>query len=433
MKYNCAMSHREENDNQPPRLWTPVFVGIVIMTLCCFTVGQGLNSGTSVYLAQRGASATLAGVGAAVFSAAAAAVRVVCGPLIDLRGRIIVVTVGSIVLLCGTLGAALLPDLSLFVLWRTLQGVGFAAITTATATAAADVLPVERLGEGIGYYGLGQAIAMSFGPALALFLVGTDPLENLFFGLSLFAIAIFLISFSCHYENNVKRLPETATYRRTAEQQAKSSSSHDEIPTRNSRGLLNSVFEPKALSGALPNMVISPTFGFGIFFTGLFGTNLGVPAAGTFYTVSALSMIVIRLASRSFMDRTPAFKLHAIAALAGLAYCAILIAAGQPDVGEGLRNGLFYFAGIPYGLCLGLVSPVNQAVSVKNSPSERWGAANGLFFLLFDIGIGAAAVLWGITNDSLGFTTTLVFTMAFIVASVGVAWLSYPKSDKRWK
>ena len=51
-----------------------MFVGIVIMTLCCFTVGQGLNSGTSVYLAQRGASATLAGVGAAVFSAAAAAV-----------------------------------------------------------------------------------------------------------------------------------------------------------------------------------------------------------------------------------------------------------------------------------------------------------------------------------------------------------------------
>jgi len=410
-----------------------VFVGIVVMTLCCFCVGQGLNAGTSVYLAQRGATATLAGVGAAAFSVAAAIVRIVCGPLVDAKGRLIVISIGGIIILCGTLGAALFTNLDLFVLWRLLQGAGFASVTTATATAAADVLPIERLGEGIGYYGLGQAIAMSIGPALSIFLVTTEPPENLFWGLSLFALAIFLISFFCRYENNVERLPETATYRRMAEQRAKAQRTPDNKQAATKKRFLDSVFEPKALSGALPNMVIAPTFGFGIFFTGLFGTNLGVPAAGTFYTVSALSMIVIRLASRSFMDRTPAFKLHAIAALAGLAYCAILIAAGQPDVGEGLRNGLFYFAGIPYGLCLGLVSPVNQAVSVTNSPSERWGAANGLFFLLFDIGIGAAAVLWGITNDSLGFTTTLVFTMAFIVASVGVAWLSYPKSDKRWK
>ncbi len=427
------MQHLENNEKQRSRLWTPVFIGIVVMTLFCFTVGQGLNAGTSVYLAQRGATATLAGVGAAVFSAAAASVRIVCGPIVDLKGRIIVITVGAVILLCGTLGAALLPDLGFFVLWRTLQGVGFAAVTTASATAAADVLPAERLGEGIGYYGLGQAIAMSFGPALALFLVATDPLENLFWGLSLFAIAIFVISFFCRYEHNVNRLPRTATFRRIVEQREKTLDAHDGGDVAAKRRLRDSVFEPKALAGALPNMVICPAFGFGIFFTGLYGTSLGVPAAGTFYTISAIAMIAVRVSSRSFMDRTPAFKLHTIAALAGIMYCIVLIAAGQAGIGEGLRNGLYYFAGVFYGLCLGIVSPVNQAVSVKNSPVERWGAANGLFFLLLDVGIGVAAVLWGITNDSLGFTVTLSLVMACIVASIGVAWLTYPASDKRWR
>ena len=54
----------------------------------------------------------------------------------------------------------------------------------ASATAAADVLPLSRLGEGIGYSGLGQAIAMSIGPALAIFLISTDVPENFYFGLA---------------------------------------------------------------------------------------------------------------------------------------------------------------------------------------------------------------------------------------------------------
>ena len=468
------------------RLWTPVFVSIVLLTLCCFIVGQGLNAGTSVYLAYRGETAALAGIGAAAFSAAAAASRIVFGPFADVRGRVIVITIGSVILLAGTAGAAVFSDLSLFVLWRLLQGAGFAAVTTAAATAAADVLPAERLGEGIGYYGLGQAIAMSIGPALAIFLVSTDPAENLFRGLSISAAAVFLISFCCHYEYKPERLPETSTYRRIAKQRAEqeqkqrkdagvstiagdsaeaeagSAASTDggtdisaavgakaatsaradaharsnAEPDATARkgatgGFFHRIFEPGALAGALPMMVICPTFGFGIYFTGLLGTKLGVANAGLFYTVSAVAMILIRLSSRTFMDRTPAIRLHAASALAGIVFCAMLVAAEQIAAGNAARDALFYLAGIPYGLCLGMALPVNQTVSVKNSPPERWGAANGLFLLLNDVGIGIAAIVWGVTNDLLGFTATLGFVALLVFASVIVAWFTYPASEKR--
>lgn len=452
------MTHNNKDKSPQTRLWTPVFVGIVIMTLCCYIVGQGLNAGTSVYLSYRGASATLAGIGAAVFSGAAAISRIICGPAADRRGRIVVATIGAVVLVVATVGAAAFPSLDLFVLWRLLQGAGFAAITTSCATAAADVLPIERLGEGIGYYGLGQAIAMSIGPALAIFLVGTGSPENLFWGLSVSAGAVFLTSFFCHYENNLDRIPETSTYRQLAlQRQAKAheaegdggepgteddASASDGAPgtannrrdpegARSKHGVLDGIFEPKALAGALPMTVICPTFGFGIFFTGLYGTSIGIANPGMFFTVSAIAMIAIRISSRSFMDRTPAFKLHVVAAAAGLAYCAMLATVGFLGGDSPIRNILFYFAGIPYGLCLGMALPVNQAVSVKNSPAERWGAVNGLFFLLNDIGIGGAAILWGMSNDMLGFTTTLAFVAVFIVASVGVAWLTYPASEKK--
>lgn len=146
------------------RLWSPMFVAIVACTLCCFLVGQGSNAGTTVYLERIGGSTGLAGIGALIFSLAAAVSRIITGPMSDSRGRRLVMVVGSCFMLAGTIGPLFGNSDALFVLWRVLQGFGFAAATTASATAAADVLPFSRLGEGIGYYGLGQAIAMSCGP-----------------------------------------------------------------------------------------------------------------------------------------------------------------------------------------------------------------------------------------------------------------------------
>lgn len=64
-----------------------MFVAVFLVALSCFTVGQGLNAGTSVYLGIVGEGSFFAGMLAAVFSASAAAARFVCGPLIDARGR----------------------------------------------------------------------------------------------------------------------------------------------------------------------------------------------------------------------------------------------------------------------------------------------------------------------------------------------------------
>ncbi len=64
--------------------------------------------------------------------------------------------------------------------------------------------------------------------------------------------------------------------------------------------------------------ILCPTFGFGIFFTGLCGTTLGFEHAGLFYTISAISMVAIRLASKSFMDTVPVIKTYAVAVACAL-------------------------------------------------------------------------------------------------------------------
>lgn len=474
-------SKAPQRSNEQPKLWTPVFVTIVMITLCTFIVGQGTNSGTSVYLSLKGGTSTYAGILAAVFSVAAAVARLLCGPIIDRRGRRRIMVIGAAVMLVGTIGPAISQNTALFVLWRFLQGAGFAAAGTASATAAADVLPMERLGEGIGYYGLGQAISMSIGPALALFLVTTEPAENLYLGLSAAAALTVLFAVLCRYEKNPQSLPKTSAYRHTwekansdeaaseaeeAEKSANAAPNKDTVAaeaetkiashvaedtdaatnegtaanasTRKSADAANMqkttgiyrIFEPRALPGTLPMLILSPAFGFGIFFVGLYGTSIGIGSSGLFFTIAAVSMIAVRLKSGAFMDRVLPIKIFTASTLCGLAAYLMLFAAGS-GMPHGVTEALFYASGIPYGACLGISLPLNQAVAVKNTPPERWGATNALFLLASDVGIGIASIIWGMVNDSFGFTATICCVLGCIAASYALAWAVYPKSAKR--
>lgn len=429
------------------RLWSPLFVIVVAGTLCCFMVGQGLNSGTSVFIARMGGSTAFAGVLAAVFSAAAAAARIVCGPLVDRAGRLRVMVGGAALLLAGTLVPAICSNDAVFVVCRIVQGVGFSAATTASATAAADVLPLSRLGEGIGYYGLGQALAMSVGPALALFLVNTDPAANLYLGLAVIAALGLVLAALCRYERNPSRLPATAAYRRLHEERrelelddARGDHGGAEpcaarvtdkpqacgpAPEPSARGL-GRFFELSALPGALPMVVLSPAFGFGIFFVGLYGTSLGVVNPGLFYTLSALSMIAVRLKSKSFMDRVAPIKICTASTACGFGGFLLLFLAGSSDLA-------YYAAGILYGVCLGVSMPLNQSVAVKNTPAERWGAANALYLLASDVGIGVSSIVWGLVNDAAGFPATICCVMGCILAAWVVAWFSYPSTRRERK
>ena len=422
--------------------------------------GQGLNSSTSVYVALYGGTAAYAGVLAAVFSGAAAVVRLLSGPLIDGRGRRIVMLFGFAVLIVGTVGPLFTHDVAPFVVFRILQGAGFSAVTTASATAAADALPASRMGEGIGYYGLGQALSMSVGPALALALVSTDPPENLFVGVTAIAVVGLSMIFLCRYEKHPEMLPEEAVYRRRLEEggseaartgaaeagkeskqveareggkrtkatETTTSTAQSRMEGRPKReSIASRIFEKHALPGTLPMIVLSPALGFAIFFVGLYGASLGVGNAGLFYTLSAVSMILVRLKSGAFMDRFAPIKILPVALACGLVAFAMLVACGTVLDGAPVCDAVFNLSGIVYGFCTGIALPLNQSVAVKNTPPERWGAANALFQLAIDVGIGGACVIWGIVNDCFGFPVTICCAMCCIAASYFVARAVYPK------
>lgn len=61
-------------------------------------------------------------------------------------------------------GYMLAGALALFITLRIVHGFAFGMVSVAGNTIVIDILPSSRRGEGLGYYGLANNIAMSFGP-----------------------------------------------------------------------------------------------------------------------------------------------------------------------------------------------------------------------------------------------------------------------------
>lgn len=443
-------------DTLKDKLWSGTFILIIFLTFIGYMVNQGLNTGSTVYLSYIGETAGLAGIGAAVFSIAGGFARFFGGKTIDTKGRAKCVIAGmAIMVIFSILPIANYSGIA-FVLIRLMQGIGFGISTTAIATAAADVLPLSRLNEGIGYSGLGQAIAMSMGPAFALTLVDMEPHSILFWGLFIISIVGFLVSFFLRYEKNPKILPENSTYRKrweemkranaestavvvkepaqasatTAPKDARESITEkldeDDISIKGWRKYI----ELSALPGAIPILLFCPCMGFMIYFGGLFGNTMGLGNVGLFFTFSAITMIVIRISSKAFMNTVPPIIIMGVAALAAFISYAIMVAVSLGTFGDASRT-VFLATGILYGFSGGLATPINQAIAVGNSSATRWGAANATYFIAFDIGIGISSILWGALSDMFGFTFVLICIMVCIV----VAWISaiflYPKKKSR--
>ena len=430
--------------NKQEKLWSFTFVAVIAFSFAGFIVIQGMNAGTTVYVDRLGGTSTFAGFLATMYTASAAVTRLISGPMIDTRGRFVVMMAGSIVLVIGTLVPLVNSSDVALVICRVLQGLGFSAANTATATVAADVLPYSRVGEGMSYYGLGQAVAMSIGPALGLFLVSTDPATNLFLGLSIAALLPIALALACRYERNVKVLPETSTYRRRVEQR------EAEQAKRIAQGLppedvqqqtasddqykgIWKILEPGALPGALPLMFISPAFGFSIFFVGVIGTTYGIVNPGLYFTLSAVSMILVRFGSNRYMDAFPAIVTYTAALACGLVAFVLLFLITTMGLPEPTMRVMLYIAGPFYGVCLGVATPVDHTVSIKCTKPERWGATNALFLFALDVALGVSSIIWGVINDTFGFHASIVGVIVCIIASYVCAWITYLASEKTWK
>ena len=431
------------------RLWTPAFILVLLIALLSFTICQGLNNGTPIYLSYSGGTNLYAGLLILEFSLAAAGVRIIVGRIIDRSSRRTIMLTGALFTLAGSFGAVIFPYLEAQVVYRALQGLGFGLCTTAASTAAADIVPLERLGEGLGYYGLGQSLGMVIGPSLAIVLVSFSYHEALFVGMTLLAVMLIAAVLGCTYEKHPERLDPTCAYRiglrergagerptgasadagtgRTRGDGAEGAPGKDagtdrdpaasvDAPVR--RGL-GAVFEIAALPGALPMLISCLGYAIVTNFVSKYGMEQGLPNPGFFFICAAVTMTAVRLGGGRLLDEVPPRILVGLPIACGIG-CFALLALTDSSVA-------FYGAGALFGLSMGLCFPLYNTVAVRCSPLDRRGAATALYLLANDLGVGIGAVIAGEVIDAVGYTVCFWGGAVALLAAFAVALAVFPR------
>ena len=416
-----------ETIQKRPRLWTADFLLTLGIALFAFMACQSLNNGTPLYIANIGGNTGYAGSLILVFSACAAIARLVSGRIIDSMGRRKIMIIGAALMLAGTVLAIPLPGLYPQIPFRAMQGFGFACVTTASSTAAADVLPHERLGEGIGYYTLGQSLGMAVGPAFGIFLCSLVFSESLFAGAAGVCAVLTILVSCCNYEKHPERLPETSEYRLLATRRKRmaaeegAGASQQEQPTTEKQSLLSSFIEKRAFVGAIPMLIICLGFAIPTSYTALYAEQLGFPNAGLFFLIGAIAMTLTRFLGGRLLDIVaPRVLFFATVACGVLMF--LMMAFAQNEY-------WLYASGVFFGISMGFSFPLLNSMSVKNTPPERWGAANAMFYLANDLGVGIGAFAWGLVADIAGFFPVLIGGAAMHLLSFVIALFLFPRKS----
>jgi len=314
-----------------------------------------------------------------VFSLTSALCRPWIAEMIDRIGRKRSYTIGCIIMtLVPLLYLLLRGDLSgyypLLILLRAAHGVGLAICFTAIFTFIVDLIPEDRLNEGIGMFGTSGLIGMAVGPLLA------EPVLERFGFPAFFIIASGLAVIAL-----LMQAPIKDKHHLHPEKSAPSCSFFSLLKTRK-----------QLVCGGLAML-----FGFGLAATGSFiapfaqTRHLGY--ISLYYLAYSTAAVGVRFIAGKMADR---FGENQI-----IPWGLILAASGLLLVPLVHGNILLLIAGFIFGTGHGLLFPALNAMAVRDEPYAVRGKVTGIFTGGIDAGIFCGALILGIIGNLAGFTT----------------------------
>ena len=383
------------------RIFTTEFINIVVADLMIRICSYMQATLLPLYILEQGYSPALAGLTTSVFMLMSILSRPASGNMVDTRGRYLVMMIGSLAYCLATGFYLFAIPISFLLVIRAVQGFGFSFNGTALMTMATDIIPEQKLSEGIGYLGLTQTIAQAFAPAFALALSNAYGYE---FSLKLvFAVTVL---------NLLTRFPLKAIDKRLLGAAAKhddKAANHNEPIQKQSGAKLRIIDKDAWKPSLIMVFVVFAASGVGTFLLA-FAVQRGINNPGMFFTASALSVAAARLTVGKIHNRfgsavvlVPGFILFIISLL--LIFSATNLM-------------LLIIAGICYGLGIGVMVPEVNTLAILAAEKENRGLANSTVFMAMDLGMALGAVSLGIFADCNGFASIFLLCAGVVFATL---------------
>lgn len=380
------------------RLWTRDYVLLCLANfMMCFAFYL-LVPTLPFYLEKEfGASLSMVGVVVSCYTIAVLAVRPFSGYIADTFQRKPVYLIAYYLFVSVFCGYLLAGTLTVLMIIRIVHGLAFGLITTTGNTLIIDVLPSSRRGEGLGYYGVVNNLAMSIGPMIGLFIADMGNFDVIFWCSILIGLLGILFA-------SLAKVPP-------------------KVPnTANSVLSIDRFFLVKGVRACLSLLLLAIPYGMTTTFIAKYAKELHLTSnTGLFFTVMAVGLIVSRIGSGKRVDRGLVTQVisqgMAIALLGVVAESLLGMAAG---VSVGLGYVVYFVAAFLVGYGYGTMFPAYNTLFINLAPNSRRATASATYLTGWDVGMGIGMWFGGRVADAWGLAT--VYKIDVALAVIALVW-----------
>lgn len=377
------------------RLVTPSYCFILAANFLLFFGFWLLMPVLPFYLAEvfQANKATI-GVVLSCYTIAALCIRPFSGYLLDTFARKPLYLLAYFIFTAMFAGYLVAGTLTLFILFRIIHGVSFGMVTVGGNTIVIDIMPSSRRGEGLGYYGLANNIAMSIGPMTGLFLHDASVSYPIIFCCSLGSCLIGMLCASAvktPYKPPVKREPIS----------------------------LDRFILLKGLPAGISLLLLSIPYGMTTNYVAMYAKQIDIQAStGFFFTFMAVGMAVSRLFSGKLVDRGKITQVIAaglyvvIVSFFLLAACVYIIRWNSDAC-----TVLFFLIALMLGIGFGIMFPAYNTLFVNLAPNSQRGTATSTYLTSWDVGIGIGMLAGGYIAEISTFYKAYLFGACLTIVS----------------
>ena len=378
------------------RLWTRDYIFVCISAFMMSFSFFILVPTLPLYLKDTfGISQALVGVVLSCYVIAVLSVRPLAGFVADTLPRKSVYLASYALFVSSFLGYFFITQtLALFILLRIFHGFSFGMLTTAGNTLVIDVMPSSRRGEGLGYYGVTNNLAMAFGPMAGLFVIASGNYTLLFLT-SLITGCVGLILASL--VRAPRKILEKTEFKLSADR----------------------FFLKEGLRACFAFFLLAMPYGMTTSYMALYAREVGITHnAGLFFTVMAAGLISSRLHSGKRVDRgfvTETIRLGICIAFIGAVGEALLSSVASWSISAAYVT---YFAtAFLFGYGYGTMFPAYNTLFINLAPNSRRATANATYLTGWDVGIGGGMLVGGMISES-GYLYCYVLGAVFVVIAL---------------
>ena len=329
------------------------------------------------------------------YTVAALCIRPFSGYFLDSFARKPLYLMAYFIFMTMFAGYIIAGSLTLFIMFRIIQGVSFGMVTVGGNTLVIDIMPSSRRGEGLGYYGLSNNIAMAVGPMSGLFLHDAGMSFTTIFCCSLGSC---MAGFVCA---SLVKTPYKPPVRRE--------------PISLDRFILL-----KGIPAGISLLLLSIPYGMTTNYVAMYAKQIGINATtGFFFTFMAIGMAISRIFSGKIVDRGKITQVISaglylvVFSFFLLSACVYLISWNNM-----VCTIVFFSVALLLGVGFGIMFPAYNTLFVNLAPNSQRGTATSTYLTSWDVGIGIGMLTGGYIAEVSTFDKAYLFGACLTIVSM---------------